>query len=94
MKSTVSRATSVPTTNNIGEDDNQAVQGVSGGAGAMAFIPYSFYQENLDTVKGLAIDSGSRLCGATTVENLLAGDYTPLRPWTVHVPGFVRPRAP
>ena len=63
--------------NNIGEDDNQAVQGVSGGAGAMAFIPYSFYQENLDSVKGLAIDSGNG-CVEPTVENLLAGDYTPL----------------
>lgn len=63
--------------NNIGEDDNQAVQGVSGGLGAMAFIPYSFYQEYSDTVKGLAIDSGAG-CVDPTVENLLAGDYTPL----------------
>jgi len=63
--------------NNIGEDDNQAVQGVSGGVGAMAFIPYSFYQENLDSVKGLAIDSGAG-CVEPTVDNLLAGDYTPL----------------
>jgi phosphate transport system substrate-binding protein len=63
--------------NNIGEDDNQAVQGVSGGLGAMAFIPYSFYQEYSDTVKGLAIDSGAG-CIDPTVENLLAGDYTPL----------------
>ena len=62
---------------NIGEDDNQAVQGVSGGVGAMAFIPYSFYQEYSDTVKGLAIDSGAG-CIDPTVENLLAGDYTPL----------------
>ena len=63
--------------NNIGEDDNQAVQGVSGSVGAMAFIPYSFYQEYSDTVKGLAIDSGAG-CVDPTVENLLAGDYTPL----------------
>ena len=63
--------------NNIGEDDNQAVQGVSGSLGAMAFIPYSFYQEYSDTVKGLAIDSGAG-CVDPTVENLLAGDYTPL----------------
>ena len=63
--------------NNSGEDDNQAVQGVSGSLGAMAFIPYSFYQEYSDTVKGLAIDSGAG-CVDPTVENLLAGDYTPL----------------
>lgn len=63
--------------NNIGEDDNQAVQGVSGSVGAIAFIPYSFYQEYQDTVKGLAIDSGAG-CVDPTIENLLAGDYTPL----------------
>ena len=63
--------------NNIGEDDNQAVQGVSGGLGAMAFIPYSFYQEYSDSVKGLQIDSGSG-CVAPEIDNLLAGTYTPL----------------
>ena len=63
--------------NNIGEDDNQAVQGVVGSASAMAFIPYSFYQEYSDTVKGLAIDNGNG-CVDPTVDNLLAGDYTPL----------------
>ena len=63
--------------NNIGEDDNQAVQGVAGALGAMAFIPYSFYQEYSDQVKGLQIDSGSG-CVAPEVENLIAGTYTPL----------------
>jgi phosphate transport system substrate-binding protein len=63
--------------NNIGEDDNQAVQGVSGGLGAMAFIPFSFYQEYSDSVKGLAVDSGEG-CNEPTIENLLAGTYTPL----------------
>jgi phosphate transport system substrate-binding protein len=63
--------------NNIGEDDNQAVQGVSGGLGAMAFIPFSFYQEYSDTVKALAVDSGEG-CQDPTIENLLAGTYTPL----------------
>jgi phosphate transport system substrate-binding protein len=61
----------------IGEDDNQAVQGVSGSVGGMAFIPYSFYQEYSDTVKGLAIDNGNG-CVDPTVENLIAGNYTPL----------------
>jgi phosphate transport system substrate-binding protein len=63
--------------NNIGEDDNQAVQGVSGDVSAMAFIPYSFYQEYRDSVKGLQIDNGSG-CVAPEIDNLLAGDYTPL----------------
>jgi phosphate transport system substrate-binding protein len=63
--------------NNIGEDDNQAVQGVSGAVGAMAFIPFSFYQEYSDSVKGLAIDNGEG-CVEPTIDNLLTGDYTPL----------------
>ena len=61
----------------IGEDDNAAVVGVSGSAGGMGFIPYSFYQESLDEVKGLAIDNGSG-CVEPTVENLIAETYTPL----------------
>lgn len=63
--------------NNIGEDDNQAVQGVLGDTSAMSLVPFSFYQEYSDSVKALAIDSGNG-CIDPTVENLLAGDYTPL----------------
>jgi phosphate transport system substrate-binding protein len=62
---------------NIGEDDNLAVQGVAGGTGAMAFIPYSFYQEYAGEVKGLSIDEGNG-CVAPEVDNLIAGTYTPL----------------
>jgi hypothetical protein len=51
--------------------------GLAGGLGAMAFIPFSFYQEYSDTVKALAIDSGEG-CNEPTIENLLAGTYTPL----------------
>lgn len=63
--------------NNIGEDDNQAVQGVSGGLGAMAFIPYSFYQEYADQVHSVAIDNGEG-CVTPEIDNLLAGTYAPL----------------
>ena len=62
---------------NIGEEDNVAVQGVSGTVGAMAFIPYSFYQEYSGEVKGLQIDNGNG-CVAPTVDELIAGNYTPL----------------
>lgn len=62
---------------NIGEDDNQAVLGVTGGLGAMAFIPYSFYQEYSGEVKGLQIDNGNG-CVAPEVDELIAGNYTPL----------------
>jgi phosphate transport system substrate-binding protein len=63
--------------NNIGEEDDQAVRGVAGAAGGMGFIPFSYYQENLDELKALSVDSGSG-CVAPTVENVQAGKYTPL----------------
>jgi phosphate transport system substrate-binding protein len=63
--------------NSIGEDDDQAVRGVSGSAGGMGFIPFSYYQENLDELKALEVDGGSG-CIAPTVENVQAGTYTPL----------------
>lgn len=62
---------------NIGEDDLLAVEGVSGSAGGMGFIPFSYYQENLDELKALEVDGGSG-CVAPTVENVQAGTYTPL----------------
>ncbi|MEX2659282.1 MAG: PstS family phosphate ABC transporter substrate-binding protein [Acidimicrobiales bacterium] len=61
----------------IGEDDQAAVQGVSGDEWAMAYIPYSFVQEAGDSVKPLAIDDGGG-CVEATLENVQSGDYTPL----------------
>lgn len=62
---------------NIGEDDLLAVQGVSGGIGAMGFIPYSYYQENLDNVKALAVDGGNG-CIEPTIDNVQNLSYAPL----------------
>jgi len=62
---------------NIGEEDDAAVKGVAGSAGGMGFIPFSYYQENLDQVKALEVNGGSG-CVAPTVENVQAGTYTPL----------------
>lgn len=62
---------------NIGEDDNLAVSGVAGDVNAMAFIPYSYFMENLDEVKGVEIDGGEG-CNAPSEDNLVAGTYNPL----------------
>jgi phosphate transport system substrate-binding protein len=62
---------------NIGEDDLAAVNGVAGGVGAMGFIPYSYYQESLDKVKGLEIDGGSG-CIAPSLDNVQNLSYAPL----------------
>jgi len=61
----------------IGEDDNAAVTAISGDVGAMGYVPFAFYQESLDLVKGLEIDGGDG-CVAPTPENVLDGSYSPL----------------
>jgi phosphate transport system substrate-binding protein len=63
--------------NNVGEDDNQTVTGVSGAPGGMGYFGFSFLQENEGKIKGLQIDSGKG-CVAPSVETVQDGTYTPL----------------
>lgn len=63
--------------NDIGEDDNAAVVAVQGDINAMGYVPFSFFQEAGDTVKGLAIDGGDG-CVEGTPETVADGSYTPL----------------
>jgi phosphate transport system substrate-binding protein len=79
----------------IGEDDNAAVVAVSGTAGAMGYIPYSYFTEAGDQVKAVAIDGGDG-CVDATLENVLDGSYTPLgRPLFVYASdtALARPEA-
>ncbi|MFI6575708.1 PstS family phosphate ABC transporter substrate-binding protein [Nocardiopsis sp. NPDC050513] len=61
----------------IGEDDQAAIVGVEGDAGAMAYIPYSYFTEAGDAVKPLQIDNGEG-CVEPTLENVQDGSYAPL----------------
>jgi phosphate transport system substrate-binding protein len=63
--------------NNVGEDDNATVTGVSGSPGGMGYFGYSFYTENQDTLKALEIDGGDG-CVAPSEETVQDGTYTPL----------------
>jgi phosphate transport system substrate-binding protein len=63
--------------NNIGEDDNQTVTGVSGAPGGMGYFGFSFLLENEGKVRGLEIDSGDG-CVAPSEETVQDGTYTPL----------------
>jgi phosphate transport system substrate-binding protein len=63
--------------NNVGEDDNATVTGVSGSPGGMGYFGFSFYQENQDTLKALEIDGGDG-CVAPSVETAQDDSYTPL----------------
>jgi phosphate transport system substrate-binding protein len=63
--------------NNVGEDDNATVTGVSGSPGGMGYFGFSFYQENSDVLKALEVDGGDG-CVAPSEETVQDGTYTPL----------------
>ncbi|HWM72589.1 MAG TPA: PstS family phosphate ABC transporter substrate-binding protein [Nocardioides sp.] len=67
------------------EDDNVLVQGVAGTEGATGYFGYTYFEENADTLKALAIDDGSG-CVEPSAETAQAGEYTPLaRPLFIYV---------
>ncbi len=70
--------------NDVGEDDNATVTGVSGAEGGMGYFGYSFFVENEGTVKALEVDNGEG-CVAPSVETAQDGSYVPLsRPLFVY----------
>lgn len=67
------------------EDDNVIVQGVSGSKGGLGYFGFSYFEENIDQLKAIAIDSGSG-CIEPSVETARDDSYTPLsRPLYVYV---------
>ncbi len=70
--------------NNVGEDDNQTVTGVSGAKGGMGYFGFSFLKENEGKVRGLEIDGGKG-CVAPSEEAVQDGSYKPLaRPLAIY----------
>jgi phosphate transport system substrate-binding protein len=65
--------------NDIGEDDNATVTGVSGADGGMGYFGFSYYQENQDKVKALQIDAGKG-CIAPSAQSAQDGSYFLSRP--------------
>jgi phosphate transport system substrate-binding protein len=59
------------------EDDNVLVQGVAGSANALGYFGFSYYEENQDSLKAVAIDAGSGAI-APTIESIADGSYQPL----------------
>ena len=62
---------------NASEDDNTLVQGVEGSPNALGYFGYSYFEENVDKLKAVKIDSGDG-CVAPSVETAQDGSYTPL----------------
>jgi phosphate transport system substrate-binding protein len=70
--------------NNVGENDNATVTGVSGAAGGLGYFGFSFYQENEGTLKALEVDGGKG-CVAPSAETAQNDEYVPLsRPLFVY----------
>jgi phosphate transport system substrate-binding protein len=66
------------------EDDNVIIQGVKGDKGALGYFGFSYYEQNQDTVKAVAVDNGSG-CVAPSVATAQDGTYAPLsRPLFVY----------
>jgi phosphate transport system substrate-binding protein len=67
------------------EDDNVTVQGVSGEKGAMGYFGFSYFEENQDKLKLLAVDGGGG-CVRPSVRSVQNRTYKPLgRPLFVYV---------
>jgi phosphate transport system substrate-binding protein len=67
------------------EDDNVIVQAVSGEKGALGYFGFTYYEENQDALKALALDGGEG-CVDPSAESAQDGSYTPLsRPLFIYV---------
>lgn len=67
------------------EDDNVLVQGVAGEKGALGYFGYSYYAENQDKLKLVAIDNGQGPI-LPNMDSINTGTYAPLsRPLFIYV---------
>ena len=72
----VSRQTDVE----MSEDDNVLVQGVSGDENAFGYFGFSYYENNLDTLRALAVDGVK-----PTEDTIRTGEYLLSRPLFIYV---------
>ena len=63
--------------NNIGEDDNQGITGITGSTGGMFYVGFSYFVENEGAAKALQIDGGEG-CVEPSIETVQDGSYQPL----------------
>lgn len=67
------------------EDDNVLINGVSSNEGSIGYFGFSYYIENQDLVKAVAVDSGAGPV-APSIESIADGSYAPLsRPIFIYV---------
>ena len=67
------------------EDDNQLVTGVAGEKGGLGYFGYSYYEQNQDKLKIVAIDNGKGAIKSSP-QTIADGTYAPLsRPLFIYV---------
>jgi phosphate transport system substrate-binding protein len=66
------------------EDDNVIVQGVAGDKGALGYFGFSYFEQNQDKLRAVAIDAGNG-CVQPSVETAQSGKYPLSRPLFVYV---------
>jgi phosphate transport system substrate-binding protein len=62
---------------NASEDDNVTVQGVSGTKGGLGYFGLSYYEENMDKLNVVQVDSGGG-CVTPDKTTVQSGEYKPL----------------
>ena len=68
------------------EDDNVLARGVSQDPNALGYFGFAYYNENQDTLKALAVDSGSGSSVVPSSETVVNAEYQPLsRPLFIYV---------
>ena len=75
------------------EDDNVTVQGVAGERGALGYFGLSYFEQNQDKLKAVAINAGDG-CVRPSLETAQTGEYKPLsRPLFIYAKkeSFERP---
>jgi phosphate transport system substrate-binding protein len=70
---------------NASEDDNVIVQAVAGEKGALGYLGFTYFEENMETLKAVEVDGGGG-CVAPSAETAQDGTYVPLaRPLFIYV---------
>jgi phosphate transport system substrate-binding protein len=64
----------------MSEDDNVLVQGVAGDPNALGYFGYSYYENNRDSLKALAVDGVE-----PTQDSIRSGEYVLSRPLFIYV---------
>lgn len=56
-------------------NDNVIIEGIQGSASSLGWVGYSFYSQNTDTVRALAVDDGESGCVEPTEETIQSAEY-------------------